>query len=99
MIKLTNHMKLKKKEAPSVDTLVLLRRENKIITGGRRRKGPWRKGEGGRKRGQDQVWEETEVQRVRKLKGGMWQWGGELGLSTRKSQMPGTQEAPRIQQG
>jgi hypothetical protein len=33
-IKFTDHMKLKKKEDQSVDTLVLLRKENKIPMGG-----------------------------------------------------------------
>jgi hypothetical protein len=33
-IQFTDHMKLKKKEDQSVDTSVLLRRENKILTGG-----------------------------------------------------------------
>ena len=33
-IQFINHMKLKKKEGQSVDTLVLLRRGNKIPTGG-----------------------------------------------------------------
>ena len=37
MIKLTDHMKLDKKEDQSVDASILLRRRNKIITGGRRR--------------------------------------------------------------
>jgi hypothetical protein len=55
-IQLTDHMKLKKKEHQSVDTLVLLRRENKILTGGRGREGLGRKRKGeGDKRGQDQV--------------------------------------------
>jgi hypothetical protein len=33
-IQFTDHMKLKKKEHQSVDISVLLRRENKILTGG-----------------------------------------------------------------
>ena len=37
MIQLTDHMKPKKKEDQSMDALVLLRRGNKIIIGGRRR--------------------------------------------------------------
>jgi hypothetical protein len=37
MIQLTGHMKLNKKEGPSVDASVLLRRGNKITTGGRGR--------------------------------------------------------------
>jgi len=46
MIQLTDHMKLKKKEDQSVDTSVLLRSGNKILTGGR---GTWeeeRRGKG-----------------------------------------------------
>jgi hypothetical protein len=35
MIQITDHMNLKKKEDQSVDASVLLRRGNKIITGGR----------------------------------------------------------------
>jgi hypothetical protein len=54
-------MKFKKKEDQSVDALLLLRRENKIIMRGRGREGLQReKGDGG-KGGQDQVWEETEM--------------------------------------
>jgi hypothetical protein len=44
MIQLTNHMKFKK-EAQGMDAKVLLRRENKIITGGRLSGGSW-EGEG-----------------------------------------------------
>jgi hypothetical protein len=52
-------MKLKKKEDQSVDASVLLRRGNKVITGGRGWEGLGRKRRGeGRKGGQDQVWEE-----------------------------------------
>ena len=42
MLQPTNYMKLKKKENQSVDASIQHRRENKIITGGRGRKGPWR---------------------------------------------------------
>ena len=41
-IQLTNHMEFKKKEDQSVDASILLRRWNKIITGGSRREGPER---------------------------------------------------------
>jgi hypothetical protein len=41
-LQLTDHMKLNKKEDQSVDASILLRRGNKIITGGRGRKGPGR---------------------------------------------------------
>ena len=38
-----------------------------------------------------------DVQRVRKLNRDVWQWwDGELSVATRKSQMPGKQEAPRM---
>jgi hypothetical protein len=62
MIKLTDHMKLDKKEDQSVDASILLRRRNKIITGGGRG-GLERERGGGGERGQDQVWEETERSR------------------------------------
>ena len=45
MTQLTDHLKLNKKEGPSVDTSISLRRWNKIITGSKGRKGPgWEKG-------------------------------------------------------
>jgi hypothetical protein len=40
MIQLTDHMKLNKKEGPSVDALIPLGRGNKIITGGRQKEVP-----------------------------------------------------------
>ena len=40
-VQFTDHMKLKKKEDQSVDTLVLLRRENKIPKGGDCRDKVW----------------------------------------------------------
>jgi hypothetical protein len=43
-------MKLNKTEGPSVDTSILLRMWNKMITRGRGREEPWYKGEG-RERG------------------------------------------------
>ena len=73
----------------------------KIITGGRGREGPWweRRGEG--EVGQGQVWGETGE----KPSGpGEWMeiyscWVWEAGGPSRKSQRPGTWEAPRIQWG
>jgi hypothetical protein len=41
MIKLTDCMRLNKKKGPTVYTLNILRRGNKIIMGGRVREEPW----------------------------------------------------------
>ena len=61
MIQLMDHMKLKRKEDQRVDASVLLRRGNKIIKGSRGWEGLGRKrGGGGEKEGQNQVWEEME---------------------------------------
>lgn len=43
MIQITDYMKLKKKQDQSVNALVLLRRRNKILTGGREWEGLKRK--------------------------------------------------------
>jgi hypothetical protein len=52
MVQLTDHMKLKKKEEQSVDASILLKRGNKIITGGREREDLAGREEGeGKKRG------------------------------------------------
>ena len=51
MIQPTNYMELKKKEDQSVDASILHRKGNKIITKGRRRKGPEREKREGKKRG------------------------------------------------
>jgi hypothetical protein len=40
MLQLTNHMKLNKKEGPSVYTSIPLRKEKNIVIGGRGREGP-----------------------------------------------------------
>jgi hypothetical protein len=56
MIQLTDHMKLKKKEYQRVGASVLLRRENKILTGGRGWERLGRKRGVGGERGQNQVW-------------------------------------------
>ena len=101
MIQLTDHMKVKKKEDQSVDASVLLRRGNKIITGARGWEGLGRKRGGreeksgdrircGRRRGRC-----TEGQEIEQTCIAMED--GELGVATRKSQMPGKQEAPRTQ--
>jgi hypothetical protein len=58
-IKLTDHMKLKKKEDQSVDASVLLRRGNKIITGGRSQGVTWEGERRVRKRGLVRILEET----------------------------------------
>jgi hypothetical protein len=61
MIQLTDHMKLKRKEDQKVDASVLLRRGYNIIKGSR----GWgrlgrKRGGGGRRGEQNQVWEEME---------------------------------------
>jgi hypothetical protein len=95
-------MKFKKKEDQNVNASVLLRRGNKIITGGRGSKGP------GRERGR----EGKKGSRIRygrrqgrNTEGQEIEWrcvavgDGELPVTTRKSQMPGKQEVPRTQRG
>ena len=58
-IQFTDHMKLNKKDGPSVDISLPFKRRNKAIIRGRGRKGPgWERG-GREERGQDQVWWET----------------------------------------
>jgi hypothetical protein len=59
LIQLADYTKLKKKEDQSVDASDLLRRRNKIVTGGRGWKELGRKTGGREEKGkQDQVWEE-----------------------------------------
>jgi hypothetical protein len=102
MIQLKNHMKFNKKEDQSVGASNLLRRGNKIIMAGRGRGDLGGRGKGrGRKKGQDQVWDETgETSRgtgecVEISSSGSWgTW-----RTTRKSQMPGIQIVPRTQWG
>jgi hypothetical protein len=48
MMQPTNHMELNKKEDQSADVSVTHRRRNKIITGGRGKKGPGKESGGGR---------------------------------------------------
>jgi hypothetical protein len=60
-VHLMDHMKLKRKEDQSVDASVLLRRGNNIIKGSRGWEGfGGKRGWGGEKEGQNQVWEEME---------------------------------------
>jgi hypothetical protein len=82
-----------------MDASVLLRR--KIIKGSDGREG-WGRGRGGEKkrgggsiRSERRLWRSTESQKIE------WKCvalpGVELGVATRKSQMPGKQEFPRTQ--
>jgi hypothetical protein len=77
MIQLTDHMKLNKKKDQSVDASIPLRRENKIITGGKgerdlggREEGEWERG-GGRIR-YGKRWERNPEDR----ECGVGEWGG-----------------------
>jgi hypothetical protein len=54
-------MKLMKKEDQNVDSSVLLRRGNKILTGGRGLEGLGRKRGRGGERGQNRVWEKGMI--------------------------------------
>jgi hypothetical protein len=57
---LTDPKTLSKKEGPSKDVRISLRRGNKIVRGGRgREETGWERGWGGEWRGQDQEWGET----------------------------------------
>jgi len=93
-------MKLKK-EDQSVDASVLLGKGNKIITEGRRWEGPGRKKGGKGKRatgsgvGGDR--RSTDAQEIEQRCAAIGD--KELGVATRKFQMPGKQEVPRTQQG
>ena len=71
MIQLTDHFKFKKKEDQSVDASVLLRRGNKIITGGQEGLGR-KRGEGKEKKGAGSGvgGDRGDVQRFRKLNTG-----------------------------
>jgi hypothetical protein len=94
-------MKLKRKEGQSVDVTVLLIKGNKIVTGGRGTEGwTWRKRwlegkrEGMSRCGRSQRWS-TEGQEIEQRYVAMGV--GEMGVATRKSQMPGKEEASRTQ--
>jgi hypothetical protein len=72
MVQLISHRKLKEKEDQSVDSSVLLRPGNKILTGGRVWEGLGRKRGGGGKGGDYQLWEETwMIYSVRKMNRGV----------------------------
>jgi hypothetical protein len=96
-IEFTDHMQLKKKEDQNVVTSILHKMGNKIITEGKGREGTGRERGGRVKRGAGSGMgrDKREVQRVGKLNVAVGE--EELGVVTRKSQMPGKQEAPRTQ--
>ena len=87
-----------------MDAIVLLSRRKRIISGQQRERVIW-KGWGRENGGQFKYrrrWgrrTEGQVFKSRCIAVGEGSLGGgELGVGTRKSQMPGTQEVPRIQQ-
>ena len=85
----------------SVDGTVLVGREKKIISGSKGREGSQREKKG-TKRGDlfryGRRWgKSTECQEFERRRVAMGE--GEVGVSTRKSQMPRTQEIPRTQHG
>ena len=97
-----DHMKFKRKEDQSVDTSILLRMWNNIIKCSRGCEGLRRKrGRGEEKRGRIRYgrrWRRcTEGQEIEQRCVAMGD--GELGVATRKSQMPGKQEPPRTPWG
>jgi hypothetical protein len=97
---LSHSLNFYKKEGQNVDASILHRTGKKIITGARGKEGLW--GErGGRKEkgrqgqvleGQERSTEDAEIERVH-----VAEENGELGLATRKPEIPGKQEAPRSQ--
>jgi hypothetical protein len=103
MIQVTDHMKLKRKEDQrEVDASVLLTRENKIILGSRGWEGLVRKRRGGeRKRGRIRYgrrWRRcTEGHEMKQRCVAIED--GELGVTTRMSQIPGKQEHSRTHRG
>jgi hypothetical protein len=88
-ILLTYHMK-PKEEDQSVDASLLLRREGRGREGCGRKRG--REGRGGRRQGRSTEGQEFEQKYIAVGE-------EELGVATRKSQMPRTQEVPKTQQG
>jgi hypothetical protein len=58
-VQLIDHIKHNKKEFQTVDASILLRRGNKIVTGGRGRNAGEREEVEEKRWGQDQVWEKT----------------------------------------
>jgi len=96
MIQLTDHMKLKRKGDQKVDASVLLRGENKIIKGSIMWDGlENKKGVGGRGTESGMEGDGGDVQRVRELTEVYSNGGWEVGIATRKPQMPRKQEPPR----
>jgi hypothetical protein len=95
-IKLTDHMKLNKKEGQSVESLIPVRRENKIITGGRGRDlGGKVEGKG---KGSVIMYvggERREFQRARRMNRNIQQCGMGSEGNYWKVQTPGLQEATR----
>jgi hypothetical protein len=91
-------MKLKRKEDQRVDASVLLRRKNKIIKGSRGWEGLSKKRGGrGETEGQNHLWKRfTEGHQIEQRCVAMVD--GELGVATRKFQMPEKQEPPRTPQ-
>ena len=88
-IQLTDHMKFKKKEDQSVNASILLRKGNKIITGGRGMKGSGRKRGGwGRSGGRIRYrkrWERnTDGQKIEQKPVAVGNW--EVGLETARLQ-------------
>ena len=59
MLHSTDSKKLNKKEGPSEDASILLRRGDKIIMGGRERGWDLDEERAGSENGQDQIWRET----------------------------------------
>jgi hypothetical protein len=98
MMQLTDHMMLKGKEDQIVDPSVLPQRGNKIIkeVEGLRDMGGREEGEGKKRKRirYGRRWRRcTEGQEIEQRCVAMGE--GELGVATRKSQMPGKQEPPR----
>ena len=93
-------MKLKKKEDKNVHVLVLLRRGNKILMRDRwwEEIGRKRGGRGSNKGKGSGMEEGDDIQRVRFEQRYVAMGDVELGVATSKSQKPGEQKAPRIQQ-
>ena len=86
-------MKLSRKEGQSVNALILLRRGNKIIIGGRGREGL-----GGRGEEEGKGVRFRYEKRQERSPEGQENWEGGTGAgNTRKSQTPGMREAPRTQ--
>jgi hypothetical protein len=81
---LRGHLKLRKKERPSVDASIPLRRGKKIIIEDRRKEEPGcgrgRKGERGADSGSGMGRERSEAQGIRRMNRNMHQYGVEKGM-------------------